>query len=278
MDPLVVDVFTDPGCPFAFSAEPALAALRWRFGDQIALRSRMIVLSNAPEDYDRKGLTPEIAARGAARLAASHGMPLRDEPPERMVATRPACRAVVAARTHVGRQAADRLLRALRVRHFAGELMDTDPVLDAAATDAGLDPAALRAWTGDDAVHRELEVDVADARSPLPAAAGPLDRKLAAVEGGGRRYTAPSLVAEGLVAPGFQPLEVYEVVLANARPSLEPRDAPDDPLEVLRWADWPLATAEVAAVMGTSIDAARQALEATDATFTPAAADGYWKI
>src|SRR4051794_33074607 len=35
VQPIHVDHFTDPGCPWAYSAAPALAALRWRFGDQL---------------------------------------------------------------------------------------------------------------------------------------------------------------------------------------------------------------------------------------------------
>ncbi len=47
--------------------------------------------------------------------------------------------------------------------------------------------------------------------------------------------------------------------------------------ELLDWAGMPLATAEVALVMGTSRDAARRALEA-EAREHPAGADAYWTI
>src|SRR3712207_4927342 len=63
---LRIDDFTDPGCPFAFSAEPARMRLRWLYGDQIEWRPRMIVLSRHPSDYLRKGLTPEKLAVGMA--------------------------------------------------------------------------------------------------------------------------------------------------------------------------------------------------------------------
>ena len=33
----MIDVthFTDPGCPWAYSASPALTTLRWRYGDEL---------------------------------------------------------------------------------------------------------------------------------------------------------------------------------------------------------------------------------------------------
>jgi hypothetical protein len=37
--------FTDPACPFAFSAEPVRMRLRWHYGDQLVWRTRMIVLT-----------------------------------------------------------------------------------------------------------------------------------------------------------------------------------------------------------------------------------------
>ncbi len=37
--------FTDPACPFAFSAEPIRLRLRWHYGDQLIWRTRMIVLT-----------------------------------------------------------------------------------------------------------------------------------------------------------------------------------------------------------------------------------------
>ena len=34
--PLNVTHFSDPGCPWAWSAGPAFAILHWRYGDQLA--------------------------------------------------------------------------------------------------------------------------------------------------------------------------------------------------------------------------------------------------
>jgi predicted DsbA family dithiol-disulfide isomerase len=40
-----VELFTDPACPFAFSAEPARLRLRWHYGDGLRWRTTMIVLT-----------------------------------------------------------------------------------------------------------------------------------------------------------------------------------------------------------------------------------------
>ncbi|MGZ6706002.1 MAG: hypothetical protein ACXVFN_03515 [Solirubrobacteraceae bacterium] len=69
------------------------------------------------------------------------------------------------------------------------------------------------------------------------------------------RYTAPSLIfrrgeAE-LEAGGFQPVEAYDVLLANLDPTLERRPAPESPLAALEAEPQGLVTAEVAEIMRT---------------------------
>ena len=82
------------------------------------------------------------------------------------------------------------LLRSLRIRNFAGELLDAPQTIAAAAVDAGLDPATLNTWVNGEDVVAALREDMALARSPKPAALV-LNHKLAGWEGG-RRYTCPS--------------------------------------------------------------------------------------
>lgn len=211
--------YTDPGCPFAFSAEPSRWRLMWRYGDQLEWRLRMVVLSEHIEDYAKKGLTAEILASGSDRLAREHGMPMDTRVKPRLWATEPACRAVVAAREHA--PALEwLLLRRLRVRNFEGALLDDDATIADAAVDVGIDPAQLASWM--DGVS--LEEDKAAARTPSPAALAQ-PHKLAVWEGG-MRYTCPSYeVAGGLSVPGFQPWAAYEVAVANAGPSLKRREA-----------------------------------------------------
>lgn len=76
--------------------------------------------------------------------------------------------------------------------------------------------------------------------------------------------------------PGFQPFAVYEVAVANVAPDIERRPAPERVEDVLSWAPYPLASAEVAELRGIAIDEARDELQRAGAELAPAAADGYW--
>lgn len=67
---------TDPGCPFAWSAEPARWRLQWLYGDQLEWRLRMVDLTERPEDYIDKGFTPERQSSSFARLGDAYGMPM----------------------------------------------------------------------------------------------------------------------------------------------------------------------------------------------------------
>jgi 2-hydroxychromene-2-carboxylate isomerase len=264
--------FTDPACPFAFSAEPYRLRLRWHYGDGLEWRTRMIVLTR------EKGEAEKLA-EGAPGLQRKHGMPIDPDPYPRPASSEPACRAVVAARLNAP-AAEDALLRALRVRTMAGGLLDDPALIDAAAVDAGIDPAELAAWVASEETGAALEADAAASRDPAPAARA-LDHKL-----GGpaeeRRYSTPSYEFTGpsgatIVVPGFTPVEAYEVAIANLAPDLERRPAPEDVTELLDWAPYPLATAEVIAITGLGSAHARAAL-ARAAEPIPAGADLYWRL
>jgi predicted DsbA family dithiol-disulfide isomerase len=261
-----VTLFTDPACPFAFSAEPVRRRLRWHYGDGLRWTVRMIVLT-------REEGEPEKLAEGAPGLQATYGMPIDPAPYARTFSSEPACRAVVHARLRTpGREQA--LLRRLRVRAMLGGLLDDPALLAAAAADVGLEPA------GPDAeVDAALRADIEAARAPA-AAARALDHKL-----GGpreqRRYTAPSyelrLRDELMVVPGFNPVEAYETAIANLAPELPRRPKPSSVEELLAWAEEPLATAEIAAVMQRSLPGLRAEL-ARVARPEPAGADFYWAL
>jgi predicted DsbA family dithiol-disulfide isomerase len=270
--------FTDPACPFAYSAEPVRARLRWLYGEHIDFEARMVVLSESPQDYLDKGFTPDKQADSFKRLAREHGMPIDTSQRPRMTATLPACRAVVAARLHSERSWF--LLRALRVRHFSGQLLDEPATIAAAARDAQLDPDELEAWCRNEAVGHLLREDMALAREPLPAARV-LDEKLANWSGG-RRYTCPSYEvvrrSDGvrIVVPGFQPFAAYDVVTANLVPDTPRREAPSDVGEVLEWALVPIATKEVAAIMDVDLLDAREQLVRAGAREQPVGTDAFW--
>jgi 2-hydroxychromene-2-carboxylate isomerase len=270
--------FTDPGCPWAFSAEPRLRRLEWLYGDALEWETIMVVLSENPEDYADRGFTPEKQAAGMKMLFDRYGMPIDWSERERMPATADACRAVVAARLHApGSERA--LLRRFRVLAMGGGLLDDPALRRRAAAGAGLDPDELDGWLADDDVAQAMDADRAAARSPSPAALA-LDHKLGGPPGE-RRYTCPSLellAGDGVFAlPGFQPPECYEVVVANLAPSLERRADPASVEEVLAWAGIPLATAEVAGVADCAIDEVRAELSRV-AVFDPVGGDGYWSL
>jgi predicted DsbA family dithiol-disulfide isomerase len=279
MTTLTIQEFTDPGCPFAFSAEPARWRIEWLYGDQLAWERRMVVLSQSPDDYVQKGFTPDKQAESYRRLRREHGMPIDAHERPRMPATEVACRAVVAARLHAPEHERP-LLRRLRVLGFAGQLIDEPETIERAARHVGLRPDELSAWMEDPAVRDALAQDMAAARSPS-AAALVLDSRLAETEDG-HRYTCPSYqfkAADGTCfdIPGFRPVEAYEVAIANLGSELDRRADPETVEEVLAWAAEPLATVEVAAVAKLAPEEAREEL-ARVADFQPVGNDGYWTL
>jgi len=279
MPTVAVTEFTDPGCPFAFSAEPHRWRLRWLFGDQLRWRERMVVLAETREHYAAKGFTAEKVAQSSGTLAERYGMPMTEEVKPAVAATLPACRAVVATRLHAPEK--ERLLlRRLRHLNFTGPLLDEPETIAQAAVDVGLDPAELAAWSAEEATERALREDMLLARDPTAAALA-LTHKLATTPEGGWRYTCPSLefrTADGAAfsAPGFQSSLAYETALANVEHGLERRPEPEHVSEVLTWAGVPLATAEVAEVCGTSREQARERLETAGATEEPVGRDAFW--
>src|SRR5213080_1895937 len=100
MPEVLITEFTDPGCPFAFSAEPFRRRLDWLYGDQLEWRPRMVVLAESAEEYLEKGFDPARQSGAFKHLAAEYGMPIDTRERSWMAATAPACRAVVAARLH----------------------------------------------------------------------------------------------------------------------------------------------------------------------------------
>ena len=280
MADVLITEYTDPGCPWAYSAEPFRRRLDWIYGDQIEWRLRMVGLSQSPEDQAEQGVTPEGQAAHLARIAAEHRMPIDTRPKPRLAATIPACRAVIATRRHAP-DAERGVLRRLRIRNFAGGLLDDPDLIAAAARDADLDPETLAEWCAEDGTEALLREDMEAARAPVPAAKA-LDHKLANWSGG-LRYTCPSYEvtrrSDGvrIAVPGFQPFAVYDVILANLVPDLERREPPEDVEQVLEWTGTPLATEEVAVVCDIAFRDAREALGRV-ACEQHVGADGFWTL
>ena len=62
---MAVDIieFTDPGCPWAYSAEPHRLRIQWLYGDDLGWRKRMVVLARTGQEYLDKGFTPDRLVR-----------------------------------------------------------------------------------------------------------------------------------------------------------------------------------------------------------------------
>jgi 2-hydroxychromene-2-carboxylate isomerase len=263
--------FTDPGCPWAWSASPHLAVLRWRYGDQLEWRHVMIGLTEERAQYERRGYTGERMATGY-RSFRSRGMPFATGPRDHIHATGAMCRVVVAARL----QAPEHewaVLRALQFAQFTTTLDLEDPAdqREALAWVPGIDAAALVAAAKDPATESAYQDDRRLARTAAGGATE-FQGKEATTPEGEVRFTAPSLIftahdGRTLEAGGFQSTEAYDVCIANLDTSLA-RRAPataEEAGDVLAAFPEGLTTAEVAAVMAPSntppeLDAAEDAL------------------
>ncbi|MDQ3102356.1 MAG: hypothetical protein M3Q53_00765 [Actinomycetota bacterium] len=272
--------FTDPACPWAYSAEPFRHRIDWLYGDRIEWEPRMVVLANSPADHEKRGFTTEKLHASYVRIAAEHRMPVDTRERPYVAGSRAACKAVIGARVHAGPEATRVLLRSLRIRNFAGEMLDAPATIAGAAAEAGIGDE-IETWLADREVEAELERDLVDARRPM-AAARVLDHKLANWSGG-RRYTCPSYeitrLDDGVTisVPGFQPFAVYATILANLVPGMEREDPPASAAEVLAWRQTPLSTQEVGVVCDVSFEAAREELGRI-ATQQYVGADGFWRV
>jgi hypothetical protein len=164
------------------------------------------------------------------------------------------CRAVVATR----RLAPDRewaVFRALQFAQFTSTLTLDDPaeIEKALAWVPGIDPAAIVAASLEPETEELFAADRALARSAAGGATEFQGRSATTPEGE-VRFTAPSVVlttgdGRSLEAGGFQPVEAYDVCIANLDRTLTRRAPAEDVGEVLAAFPDGLTTYEVAAVM-----------------------------
>ena len=245
--------FSDPGCPFAYSASPALTALRWRYGDQLAWRHVMIGLTEDAAQYAERGYTTLRMARGNRRFR-HFGMPFGRAPKPRLVGDRPRLprrrrRAARRGPTSSGRCSArcsspsSRRAAARQRRGAARPRCAASPGVDAEAfARVSTRPTSPRPTR-----------PTAPSRAPPPASPTEFQGKAADTDGA-VRYTAPSLVfrtgdGRRLEAGGFQRHDAYDVCIANLDPTLARRGAPEDLGELLDAFPEGLTTAEVAACL-----------------------------
>ncbi len=245
-------LYSDPACPWAYSANPPLRVLEWRYRDQLRWRLVLIGLTEDASQYEARGYTPLRASLGQLRYRR-YGMPLSPNPKARISATARACRAVVAARI-LDPGSEWRVFRALQLANFTtGLLLDDDAQLADALSRVPSIPAAedIVARLDSDEVSEAYERDRAEARTAA-GSASELQGKTAASDGP-VRYTAPSVIFErdgrALQAGGFQPVESYDVLVANLDPALSREPVPPSPAPLLQHFTDGLTTQEVAALL-----------------------------
>ena len=250
-------LYTDPGCPWAYSEIPALRVIDWRYGDQLGWRLVMVGLTEHATQYEARGYTPLRGALGQLRFRERYGMPFAPAPKARVSATSRACRVIVAARLeHDGSEW--RVLRALQLANFTTPLVLEDDEQLAAALSRldGIDALRLVSRIDDPEVVAAYDRDRAETRSAKGSPAQ-LQGKTATTDGP-VRFTAPSVVfgrdGQRLVAGGFQPVEAYDVLLANLDPTLRREPPPQTPEPLLaRFGDG-LTTQEVSALLSAHND------------------------
>lgn len=212
----------------------------------------MIGLTEDASQYVARGYTPLRGALGQLHFRRHYGMPFAPAPKARVSATARACRAIVAARL-ASPGSEWRVFRALQLANFTSPLvLDDDRQLESVlASVPGIDAAAIVAALDSPEVTEAYRADRAETRTAAGSAAE-LQGKTAATDGP-VRFTAPSLVLERdglrLVAGGFQPVEAYDVLIANIDPTLDRQPPPETPAPLLTYFTYGLSTQEVAALM-----------------------------
>ncbi len=267
-------LYTDPACPWAYSESPALRVVQWRYGSQLEWRLVVIGLTESVEQYLRRGYSPVRGALGQLSFRR-FGMPFAPAPKPRISATARACRAIVAARLlWPGSEWA--VYRELQLGQFTTPLVldDDAQLLEALRPVPELDAERLIAHLDAPEVSEAYERDRAEARTAGGSAAE-LQGKTATTDGP-VRFTAPSVVfssnGQRLVAGGFQPVEAYDVLVANIAPDLEREPAPEDPAPLLARFSEGLTTQEVAALLCRGNDAPDR--HAAEAALIKLVADG----
>ena len=250
-------LYTDPACPWAYSAIPALRVLEWRYRDELDWRLVVIVLRDELDPSASEGFDPGRAAFRYSTYRKRYGMPFGMVPKARPAATGRSCRAIVAARL-VDPGSEWRVLRALQLAQFTTDLLldDDELIRDALRPVPGLDADEIVDRLDDDEVTAAYERDRAEARSAAGTAAEAQGKTSSS--DGAVRFTAPSVVFERdgtrFVAGGWQPVLAYDTLLANLDPVLRRIPPPETPEPLLDYFADGLTTAEVAALLADGPD------------------------
>jgi protein-disulfide isomerase-like protein with CxxC motif len=282
-------LYTDAGCPWAYSANPALRVLEWRFRDQFSWRLVMIGLREEASEAAVRTYDPGRALSRWKVFESRYGMPFAVEPKARAAGTGRGCRAVVAAAL-LEPGSEWRVFRALQIANFTGTvyLDDVESLRHTLRGVDGVDADRIADAIEDPSVAAEYERHRAEARSAAGTPSEAQDKTT--VSDGAVRYTAPSVVfrrGDDLAyAGGWQPLLAYDTVVANLAPALERVPPPGSPEPLLEFFPGGLTTAEVALLLAEGSDPIpdREAAEAVlselavagDAHRVPVGTDALW--
>ncbi|MGO9750135.1 MAG: hypothetical protein ACLP8S_19085 [Solirubrobacteraceae bacterium] len=233
--------------------------IEWRYGERLDWRLVLVGLSEDTSRYETMGFTPLRGALSQLRFRERYGMPFAAACKPRMSASSRACRAVIA-----GRQqwpgSEWKVFRALQLANFTSPFLfdDDDQMRVVLGAVPGVDGVKIVELIESPEVLAAYEEDKAQART---AAGSPSELQGKAGNSDGLvRYTAPSVVfetADGrrLEAGGFQPVEAYDVLIANLDPTLQRQAPPEDPAPLLEFFEFGLTTQEVASLMTWGNDA-----------------------
>lgn len=250
-------LYTDPACPWAYSALPAVRVLEWRYGDQLAWRLVLIGLREDGSGLAERGYDPARTSQRQIMFRDRYGMPFTAAPKERPAGTGRGCRAVVAARL-LDPGSEWRVLRALQLANFTTPLLldDAVSIRGALRPVPGIDADAIVDRIDDDEIVQAYERDRAEARTAAGTAAETQGKT--STSDGPVRFTAPTIVferdGERLVAGGWQPFLAYDVLIANLDPTLHPTPPPETPDQLFNRFPDGLTTAEVSALLAKAPD------------------------
>ena len=251
-------LYTDAGCPWAYSANPALRVLEWRFRDQLRWRLVMIGLREEANEAAVRAYDPARALTRWRVYEERYGMPFGTEAKARPGGTGRGCRAVVAAGM-LDPGSEWTVFRALQIANFTSPTLfldDTESIREALREVPGVDADGIAERIDTADVVAEYERQQAEARS---AAGTPSEAQDKTTTSDGRvRFTAPSVVfrrgEDSAYAGGWQPLLSYDTVLANFAPGLERVPPPESPEPLLEHFPAGLTTAEIALLLADGSD------------------------
>ena len=263
-----ITLFTDPACPFAFSAEPEPVAAA------LALR-RPAHLAAADDRAD-----PGARRGGEARAGrADPAAPLRDADRSRAV---PASRLVRTGVPRGGGGAAERARRRGGAAAAPARAGDGRRAARRPGADRGRgDRRRPRSRSSSTAGARRPPCRTRSTRTSAPRARPrpPRGRSTTSSADHPRSAATPRRATRSAASrcPGSIPVEAYEAAIANVAPELTRRPKPESVEELLAWAGEPLATAEIHTIIGGDPAKLRAAL-ARVAQPIPSGADCFWRL